>query len=607
MKAVYALFATSLLLIAACSDKQAPSLESVPPEQSVSKETIDKNSASLNTLLNEMFLEQLARQASEEAHLGLHSQSSQLDDLSEGHAKESLHLRQTQLLALQTRPHGSLDEQTDLSLRLFVKDLKNAIEDYRWRFHQQPLNSINGSHLQALRLLVNAHPINNIDDARAYIHRLKAVPESLNQLKIALTTRADQGLYPPAFVFPIAIGDSEASLGELIKTDFSRKLEESGLSGNLNLALTTSATNTLKTRVLPAYKTFATYLRRLERRAQSKQRYTSEARQIEESQTNYYNLQLKRYTGTDLNADALFKLGQEEVARLQREIDEERAAHSLAVNRSQLFKNLRSQDRFYYADDSAGREAYLLQTQMIIDEIKPLMGSLYSGELTHPIELTQDHSTLSSGKARYASPEHHNGEHASLSLKLSDMNQMPRHRLQALTYHETLPGHHMQWLAANKSALPLFRQFKAQPAFTEGWGAYAEWLPSTLGLYRDPYANIGRLSLELWRAARMVVDSGLHSQKWEREQAIAYLMANTEQTENEATLAVERCLVRPGEAAATSVGLLKIRALHREAKAHLGQQFNLNEFHDAVLRNGPLPLDVLEEQVAAWVAALKQP
>jgi uncharacterized protein (DUF885 family) len=244
---------------------------------------------------------------------------------------------------------------------------------------------------------------------------------------------------------------------------------------------------------------------------------------------------------------------------------------------------------------------------MIMDEIKPLMGQLFKTTLLQPLELTQNTSLGQNGKARYLSPEHHGGQYASLSFNFNDMDKLPRHRLAALTYHETLPGHHMQWLASAKKSLPLFRKMNVQTAFTEGWGAYAEWLPSSLGLYRDPYSNVGRLGLELWRAARMVADSGLHSQNWSREQAITYLLSNTEQSEDEVTVAVERSLVNPGEAAAASIGLLKIRALHSEAHAHIGEAFDLKEFHHVLLRNGPLPLDVLEAQVADWVEGLKRP
>ena len=181
---------------------------------------------------------------------------------------------------------------------------------------------------------------------------------------------------------------------------------------------------------------------------------------------------------------------------------------------------------------------------------------------------------------------------------------MPTYQMEALAYHEGIPGHHMQLAIQQElEGLPKFRRFGGITAYSEGWGLYTEYLPNEMGFYKDPYSDFGRLSMELWRAARLVVDTGLHHKKWSREEAIQYLIDNTPNSEGDSVKAIERYIVLPGQATAYKVGMLKILEFREWAAQTLGSKFDIREFHDVVLRNGPVPLDILDEQVKAWVAS----
>jgi len=210
----------------------------------------------------------------------------------------------------------------------------------------------------------------------------------------------------------------------------------------------------------------------------------------------------------------------------------------------------------------------------------------------------------SAGKAFYSPPAPDGSRPGIYYANLYSMANMPTYQMEALAYHEGIPGHHMQLAISQElEGLPKFRKFGRYTAYTEGWGLYSEFLPKEMGFYEDPYSDFGRLAMELWRAARLVVDTGLHDKRWTRQEAIDYLMTNTPNPEGDAINAIQRYIVMPGQATAYKIGMLKIQDLREAAKIALGEDFNIREFHDVVLKDGPVPLAILEENVKAWVAS----
>lgn len=210
----------------------------------------------------------------------------------------------------------------------------------------------------------------------------------------------------------------------------------------------------------------------------------------------------------------------------------------------------------------------------------------------------------SAGKAFYQRPSMDGSRPGIYYANLYRMSDMPLYQLEALAYHEGLPGHHMQLAIQQELAgIPRFRRFGGYTAYTEGWGLYTELLPKEIGLYQDPYSDFGRLAMELWRSARLVVDTGIHHKGWSREQAIAYLVEHTPNPEGDAQKAIERYIVMPAQATAYKIGMIKLLELRAKAKEQLGERFDIREFHDVVLRNGAVPLDVLEQLIDAYIKA----
>ena len=208
----------------------------------------------------------------------------------------------------------------------------------------------------------------------------------------------------------------------------------------------------------------------------------------------------------------------------------------------------------------------------------------------------------SAGKAFYNRPSPDGTRSGRYYANLYDMNNMPKYQMEALAFHEGIPGHHMQIsLGMELDNIPKFRQYGHYTAYSEGWGLYSEFLPKEIGFYQDPYSDFGRLAMELWRACRLVVDTGIHQMKWTREQGIDYLLQNTPNPKGDAIKAIERYIVMPSQATAYKIGMIKILSLRKLAKEQLGNKFSLREFHHALLKNGPVPLDVLEQQVNQYI------
>jgi uncharacterized protein (DUF885 family) len=270
-----------------------------------------------------------------------------------------------------------------------------------------------------------------------------------------------------------------------------------------------------------------------------------------------------------------------------------------------FFEYTRSDERFYYDT----REAYLADAQARLDALEAKLPQ-YFGRLPQadmiikPVEAFREKSA---GKAFYQSPAPDGSRPGTYYVNLYNLNDMSKNELEALAYHEGMPGHHLQRaLQTELGDMPPFRRFGGWTAYTEGWGLYSEELGKDMGFYEDPYSDFGRLGMELWRACRLVVDTGIHSKKWSREEAIQYLRDNTPNPEGDIVKAIERYVVYPGQATAYMIGKLKIMELRDMAMRELGDDFDYRGFHDTVLLSGPVPLSILEENVGKWVADQKR-
>lgn len=274
----------------------------------------------------------------------------------------------------------------------------------------------------------------------------------------------------------------------------------------------------------------------------------------------------------------------------------------------EFFTFMREDPQFYLPATPEGRQAYLDTAKQRIDEMREALPDYFGILPSAPmiVKRVEAFREQSAGKAFYQSPAQDGSRPGIYYANLYDMNAMPTYQLEALAYHEGIPGHHMQRAIAQElDGIPQFQKFLSFTAYTEGWGLYTEELAKDMGFYSDPYADFGRLAMELWRACRLVVDTGIHVKKWSREEAVDYLVAQTPNAKYDAQKAIERYIAMPGQATAYMIGKLKIMELRNKAMEELGDKFSWQGFHDQILKYGPVPLSILEENVNQWIAEQK--
>jgi uncharacterized protein (DUF885 family) len=310
------------------------------------------------------------------------------------------------------------------------------------------------------------------------------------------------------------------------------------------------------------------------------------------------------FTTTDLTPEEIHQSGLANVARLHNEMravmDELGEEGDLAA----FLDQVRQDASLRYPNTEEGRIAYLTAARTAIDNMAQRLpdyfGLLPQSDLI--VKRVEAYREQSAGKAFYQSPPPDGSRPGIYYANLYDMNSMPTTDLEALAFHEGLPGHHLQRsISAELGDVPDFQRHTSFTAFSEGWGLYSEYLAREMGFYQDPYSNFGRLAMELWRAARLVVDTGLHHKQWSREQAVAYLVANTPNAEYDCQRAIERYIAMPGQATAYMIGKLRIVELRELAQEALGDRFDIRAFHDAVLGSGAVPLDQLEATIQALI------
>ena len=309
-----------------------------------------------------------------------------------------------------------------------------------------------------------------------------------------------------------------------------------------------------------------------------------------------------------MTAEEIHKLGLAEVERIQQDMRAIMQKVGFEGTLQEFFEHMKEDEQFYYPATAEGKQAYLDETNRVVAEMKDQLDTLFD---TQPkaelrVKAVEPFREKTAGVAFYERPAKDGSRPGIYYINLYDMKSLPKYELQALAYHEAIPGHHMQnSIALELQNIPQFRQHMHITAYGEGWGLYAEYLPTELGLYRDPYSNFGRLSMELWRAARLVVDTGLHAKQWTREQAIHYIKENSLLSDVAATKEIERYIVIPAQATAYKIGMLKIIELREKARAALGDEFDVRQYHNLVLKNGAMPLNVLERRVDRWIEESK--
>lgn len=544
------------------------------------------------------------------ALLGVRERMNEWNDPSRAFALDQLDKTREDLAELKsTFNRDELDDAHRLSYDLYVRQAENTLADDKWHLHSYPFNQMFGAQSGIPTFMLNQHPIKSEEDARNYIARLNGVKEYLGGIVKNSQKSADAGILPPLYVYDHVLRDvnnimtglpfDDSEDLNLLMNDFKNKVSKLDLSDEKKEELYEAATTALLTSVGPAYENLKSVLL-----AQQAVATTDDGVWKLPDGADFYAHRLKRMTTTDMTADEIHELGLAEVARIHAEMRAIMQKVGFEGTLQDFFTHLKTDPKFVYEDSDAGRQAYLDEATRIIDVMKARLDDVFLKKPVADLEVRRVEAfrEKSAGKAFYNRPAPDGSRPGYYYANLYKITDMPKYQMEALAYHEGIPGHHMQLAIAQElKGVPKFQKLGSVTAYTEGWGLYSEFLPKEMGFYEDPYSDFGRLAMEIWRAARLVVDTGIHHKKWTREQAIDYLLTNTPNPENDCIKAIERYIVMPGQATAYKIGMNKIIDLREDAKARLGDKFDIREYHDVVLKSGPLPLSVLEDQVNTWV------
>jgi len=553
------------------------------------------------------------RSPSFQGYLGIKKDTDKWDNLSEAYAKEEHALTQQNLTILKTIDYAALSEKAQLSYTLLKQALERDIFEYQFRDHTYPINTMFGTHTELPTFLINYHQVDTIEDAKSYISRLNKVGAQIDQLIINLQRRQDKGIMPPQFVFPVVIPATknvvtgapftDAETDSPVFADFRKKVAASSIPDEAQAGLIAEAKETLKTSFKAGYDRLIAFLEMQETAAT-----TDDGVWKFPDGEAFYNAMLSRFTTTNLTATEVHQIGLDNVNRIHGEMQEIMAKVGFEGSLQDFFVFMREDKQFYYDDTDEGHTAYMASATAAIDAMREALpnyfGILPKADLV--VKRVEPFREKSSGLAFYNAPSQDGSRPGTYYANLVDMAQMSTYQMEALAFHEGLPGHHMQIAIAQElEGVPMFQKFIDFTAFTEGWGLYSEMLGKDMGFYKDPYSDFGRLSMELWRACRLVVDTGLHAKRWTRQQAMDYLTANTPNAPGQIETSINRYIVMPGQATAYMIGKLKITELREWSRAELGQAFDIRDFHDEVLKNGAVPLDILEQNIQKWVAKNK--
>lgn len=563
----------------------------------------------LNAFFESAFERDLGRSPMRQSRLGIKTAQDRWDDISEQRAVEDAALVRGDLEALRGFDATRLDADTRLSLRLFERSARERLKGFEWRRHGYLLTQMGGIHRSVATILLNNHPIAERADAEAYVARIAGVQALMQQLIVELERQEAAGIKPPRFVYGLTSGEAEnllkgrpfeaADSDSPILADLRGKLEKSKLPAADRALLLERGQAALRDSFGPGYRALIAHLGAAEKTATDE-----DGTWKLPNGAAYYGYVLESYTTLPVTPEELHDLGLREVARLHEEMRAILRRVGFQGSLQDFFAHVRDDASYYYADTVAGREQYLTDARALLEEVRARQGEVLGIVPKADVEVraVEPWREKSAAKAFYQNPAQDGSRPGIFFINLFDMRAAPRYQLPVVLYHETIPGHHVETAVAyDLPDLPRFRKFAGFAAFSEGWGLYSERLAHEMGLYRDPYQDFGRLSLELMRAARLVVDTGLHQKRWTRVQAVAYLDRNMPGSHYDNQREVDRYIVLPGQATAYAVGMLKIVALRERAQRELRGRFDLRAFHDVVLGSGPLPLPILEENVEAWI------
>ncbi|SDQ63120.1 Uncharacterized conserved protein, DUF885 familyt [Pseudoxanthomonas sp. CF385] len=609
------------LALAACDKGNAPAAGGADAATPVaSAADIAAESKRLNEWFDKKYEEQLKFSPIQLTFQGRKDLYDQVDDMSEQASRDQVAWQKASVEEMEKSfAYAKLDDETKLSYDLWKLQYENARDGLPFMVDGYAFDQMNGAQGFWPTFLISFHKVEEESDYTAYIKRISETGRAFDQLLERARASAAQGIRPPKFAYEGVIDQAKkvvtgapfsAGADAAIWADAQSKADELVKAGKIDAARATTLKDEARKALLEQFK--PAYDRVIAWSEEELPKAAVNATGVGATHPNgkaYYEYQLRQMTTTGMTAEEIHALGLKEVERIKGEMTALKDKVGFKGDLDAFFAFIDTDNQFKYPNTDAGRQAYIDDATRAIENIKKVLpeyfGLLPKADLVvKRVEAFREQD----GAAQHYYPGTPDGSRPGVYYAhLSDMNAMPKPELEVIAYHEGIPGHHMQIsIAQELTAVPKFRTQYNTTAYAEGWGLYAEWLAKEMpGTYQDPYSEFGRLSSEMWRAIRLVVDTGLHAKGWTEQQAVEYFDANSAVPRAAIESEVKRYLIMPGQATGYKVGMIRIQALRKKAETELGDKFDIKGFHDTVLGGGALPLTLLERRVDQWIAKEK--
>lgn len=603
-----------LLVLAACSEAPAPAPAApVDPAAEIAAE-----SARLNAWLDEQYAQELDFSPMGKTMQGDKSDYDKLDDFSEAGLEQVLQWRRDSVAQLRANfDYALLDEEAKTSYDIWVYALEQAeraapFAGYEFNFGR------GGIHAQLTSFMVSFHAVDTAEDLQAYIARLNAIDEGVAQLLDRARKSVELGIRQPQWNYDFALDeigrvisgapfsdDGASPLWEDVSAKIMALQEAGTITADEAATFSASARTALLESVGPSFAAVQQWLQQDRANAP----VADLGAWALPNGDAYYNQRLFANTTEDITADAVHAIGLAEVARLRGEMETVKQQVGFTGSLEEFFTFMRESEQFFVPDTDEGRDAYLKMARDYLDAATAKLPE-YFGLLPRAgldVRRVEAFREQPGGSQHYFPGAPDGSRNGVFYTHMSDMRAMPTFTLQSTAFHEGIPGHHMQIsIAQELTGLPKFRTQYNFTAYVEGWGLYAEALGKDMGLFTDPYSDFGRLTKEIFRAIRLVVDTGIHAKHWTQEEAVQYFLANSPEAEARVRSEIERYIITPGQATAYKIGMMKFMELRQRAQDRLGARFDIRAFHDTVLGGGALPLQVVDARVERWITATLQ-
>lgn len=604
------------LLLSACGPGTETSTQSSNsgPEKPVTTASPDQEDQRLAVFFDEIFERDVSQSPEFQAVLGRKTEDyGRWDDYSEAYAQSQNEQTAADLQRLRTEfDYDALSESAKVSYRIFAYNQQRDLRNFKWRHHNYAVSQMGDVSSELPTFLQNIHKIESIGDAEDYISRLAGVQTLMQQIVAQLRQGESIGVIPPMMVYPKVLPGAQNMLkgapfeetaeDGVLLADFRSKLESLEIDPQERDILLNDAANALSGPFRKGYQLMIAELLRLQAIADNNHGVWNLPDGAE-----FYANRIQNWTTVVKPVDEIHQLGLAEVARIRAEMQQIMQQVGFEGELAEFFEYVRTNPENYYPNTDAGREEYIREATALIEGIYDIADDYFNVLPKAPLEVrrVEPWRENAASTAFYNSPSPDGSRPGIYYINQKNMNAVQKHIMNSLAYHEGAPGHHFQIAIQQElEGIPQFRLFGGYSAYSEGWALYSERLAFEAGLYQGmPMRNFGRLAEEMKRAVRLVVDTGMHSQRWTREQSIEYMTANTPMAPADIERQIERYFVLPGQALSYKIGMLTILELRQRAEEQLGEDFDIREFHDAVLKNGAVPMQILEQVIDAYIKA----